>query len=79
MVDLVKVIPVDADGEGKGMEVLKSLTEVTASLPAATATTYGTVKQMTFTAQLTGGEAPTEAEFNALLTKLIAAGLMAAS
>lgn len=35
--------------------------------------------QMPFQAQLTGGESPTEAEFNALLTALKAAGLMASS
>ncbi|EAB7564142.1 hypothetical protein BXE05_13695 [Salmonella enterica subsp. enterica] len=44
---------------------------------AATTSTAGTVKQMTFTAQLTA--APTQADFNALLTKLIAAGHMASS
>jgi len=44
---------------------------------AATASTAGVVKQMTFTAQLTA--APTQADFNSLLTKLIAAGLMASS
>jgi len=44
---------------------------------AATASTAGLVKQMTFTAQLTA--APTQADFNALLTKLIAAGQMASS
>lgn len=44
---------------------------------AATASTAGLVKQMTFTAQLTA--APTQADFNGLLTKLIAAGLMASS
>ena len=43
---------------------------------AATASTAGTVKQMTFTAQLTA--APTQADFNNLLTKLIASGQMAA-
>lgn len=44
---------------------------------AATASSAGLVKQMTFTAQLTA--APTQADFNSLLTKLIAAGLMASS
>ena len=44
---------------------------------AATTSTAGTVKQMTFTAQLTA--APTQADFNSLLTKLIAAGHMASS
>jgi hypothetical protein len=44
---------------------------------AATASTAGLVKQMTFTAQLTA--APTQADFNALLTKLIASGQMASS
>jgi len=47
-------------------------------LPApATASTAGLVKQMTFTAQLSA--APTQADFNALLTKLIASGQMASS
>ena len=45
--------------------------------PPATATQAGPVKQMTFTAQLAA--APTQADFNNLLTKLIVAGLMAAS
>lgn len=49
----------------------------TESTVTATATNAGIVKQMTFTAQLTA--APTQADFNALLTKLIAAGLMASS
>lgn len=44
---------------------------------AATTSTAGTVKQMTFTAQLTA--APTQEDFNNLLTKLIAAGHMASS
>lgn len=44
---------------------------------AATTSTAGTVKQMTFTAQLTA--APTQADFNSLLTKLIGAGHMASS
>jgi hypothetical protein len=44
---------------------------------AATSSTAGIVKQMTFTAQLTA--APTQADFNALLTKLIASGQMASS
>ncbi|WP_411022102.1 hypothetical protein [Salmonella sp. ZJHZ21_0198] len=43
----------------------------------ATASTAGLVKQMTFTSQLTA--APTQADFNNLLTKLIAAGHMASS
>lgn len=42
---------------------------------AATSSTAGIVKQMTFTAQLTA--APTQADFNALLNKLIASGQMA--
>lgn len=44
---------------------------------AATSSTAGIVKQMTFTAQLTA--APTQADFNALLAKLIASGQMASS
>lgn len=47
------------------------VTEVNAEVPTTTV--------MPFTAPLTGGESPTEAEFNSLLAKLIAAGLMAAS
>ena len=43
----------------------------------ATSSTAGIVKQMTFTAQLTA--APTQADFNALLNKLIASGQMASS
>lgn len=49
----------------------------TESAVTATSTNAGIVKQMTFTAKLTA--APTQADFNALLTKLIAAGLMASS
>ncbi|EAT2899697.1 hypothetical protein EP463_05695 [Salmonella enterica] len=44
---------------------------------AATSSTAGIGKQMTFTAQLT--TAPTQADFNALLNKLIASGQMASS
>lgn len=44
---------------------------------AATSSTAGIVKQMTFTAQLTA--APTQADFYALLTKLITSGQMASS
>jgi hypothetical protein len=44
---------------------------------SATSSTAGIVKQMTFTAQLTA--APTQADFNALLTKLITSGQMASS
>lgn len=43
----------------------------------ATSSTAGIVKQMTFTPQLTA--APTQADFNALLTKLISSGQMASS
>ncbi|WP_023640377.1 hypothetical protein [Dickeya zeae] len=49
----------------------------TESTAPATTTAAGIVKQMPFTAQLTA--APTQADFNALLTKLINAGLMASS
>ena len=80
MVDLVEVIPVDADGEGKGLPVYKDLAAAAvAAVPEATTTVEGTVKQAAFIAQLTGGESPTEAEFNSLLTALINAGIMAAS
>ena len=54
-----------------------SVTKVSETPVAATTSTAGTVKQMTFTAQLTA--APTQADFNSLLTKLIAAGHMASS
>lgn len=50
----------------------------TSDIPApATSSTAGIVKQMTFTAQLTA--APTQEDFNAPLTKLIASGKMASS
>ena len=44
---------------------------------AATTTQAGAVKQAAF--QANSAAAPTQAEFNALLAKLIAAGIMAAS
>lgn len=69
--DMIQVIPVDADGEGKGVPVLKPLAE---AVEGATGFT-----QAAFVAQLTGGESPTEAEFNALLTALKNAGLMASA
>jgi len=47
------------------------VTEVNSEVPTTTV--------MPFQAQLTGGEPPTEAEFNALLTALKNAGLMASS
>ena len=79
MVDLVKVTPVDADGEGKGVEVLKSLTELTAALPAATETASGTVMQVANIAA-EGGDfgsltAVTTA-WNGLLAAMKAAGVM---
>lgn len=58
---------------GEAVSVVKS----SEAPVAATTSTAGTVKQMTFTAQLTA--APTQADFNSLLTKLIAAGHMASS
>lgn len=59
-----------------GVEQEKSLGSVLNDTPA-TATQSGAMRQMTFTAQLAA--APTQADFNNLLTKLIAAGHMAAS
>lgn len=53
-----------------------------ASVPTATTTTFGTVKKATFTAQQSPAFADLTAvttAYNALLTKLIAAGLMASS
>lgn len=53
-----------------------------ATVPAATTTTNGTVKQITFTAQQSPDFADLAAvttAYNALLTKFIAAGLMPAS
>jgi len=50
-----------------------------AAAPLATTTVAGVVKKAANVAALTGGESPTEAEFNALLTALKNAGLMATS
>ena len=53
-----------------------------ATVPAATTATAGTVKQITFTAQQSPAFADLTAvttAYNALLTKLIAAGIMPAS
>lgn len=53
-----------------------------ATVPAATTTVAGTVKQITFTAQQSPDFASLAAvtvAYNALLTKLIAAGIMPAS
>jgi hypothetical protein len=61
---------------GEAVSVPK-VSEVPAAPMAATTTTAGVVKQMAFTAQLTA--APTQADFNALLTKLISSGQMASS
>ena len=44
---------------------------------AASTTTQGPVRQLAF--QANSAAAPTQAEFNALLAKLIAAGVMVAS
>ena len=59
-----------------GLEHEQTLGTVLTGAPA-TATQAGAMRQMTFTAQLSA--APTQADFNSLLTKLIAAGHMAAS
>jgi len=57
---------------------MKGLPHSLANAPKPTPTTRGFGSfQLTFTPQLSA--APTQADFNALLTKLIAAGLMAAS
>ena len=48
-------------------------------VPEATPTVEGTVKQSAFQADSVEVTSPTVAEFNALLAKLIAAGIMAAS
>ena len=67
----------EADLEALYYEKAKAGTAVV--VPEATPTVEGTVKQAAFIAQLTGGESPTEAEFNSLLTALKNAGIMAAS
>lgn len=54
----------------------QKLSEVMAGATATT-TQAGAVKQAAF--QANSAAAPTQAEFNALLAKLIAAGIMAAS
>jgi hypothetical protein len=70
--DLVKVTPVDADGEGKGVEVYVTAAEL--------ATGGSGFTQMTNTAAVASpfGSLTVAADaFNALLVKLKASGLMA--
>jgi hypothetical protein len=68
--DLVKVTPVDADGEGKGVEVYVTAGEL--------ATGGSGFTQVAFQPAAAGAN-PTKAEYDALLAALIAAGIMAAS
>jgi hypothetical protein len=56
---------------------MKGSPKTLAAMSPATATKRGPVKQAAF--QANSAAAPTQTEFNALLAKLIAAGLMAAS
>jgi hypothetical protein len=55
----------------------KGMPHSLAAAAPASATNQGPVKQAAFIPQL--GAAPTQADFNGLLTKLIAAGIMASS
>ena len=57
----------------------KALAGTAVVVPEATPTVEGTVKQAAFQADSVEVTSPTVAEFNALLAKLIAAGIMAAS
>lgn len=59
-----------------GVEERTKVSDILSGAPA-TATAFGSVKQMTFTANVAA--APTQADFNNLLAKLIASGQMAAS
>lgn len=84
--DLVQIVPVDANGQGKGMPVLVPVSEVlalsVASVPEATTTVEGTVKQAANVAAAAVPFADLTAAanaFNGLRTALINAGIMAAS
>lgn len=77
LIQVVKIIDEEDLTSTNGVAERVTLADFAQLQPAATATQPGPVKQMTFTAQL--GAAPTQADFNSLLTKLITAGLMAAS
>lgn len=80
--DMVKITPVDADGENKGMDVYATVAELAAegaaAVPEAGPATEGTVMQAAFQPDAAGAN-PTKAEYDALLAALIAAGIMAAS
>lgn len=65
-----------------GLQELEASVASGAAVPAATTTVAGKVKQITFTAQQSPAFADLAAvttAYNALLTKLIAAGIMPAS
>jgi hypothetical protein len=64
-----------------GVRELEASVNSGAAVPAASTTVAGKVKQITFTAQATTfvDLAAATAAYNALLTKLIAAGIMPAA
>jgi hypothetical protein len=64
-----------------GVRELEASVNSGAAVPAATTTVAGKVKQITFTAQAAtfADLAAATAAYNALLTKLIAAGIMPAA
>lgn len=80
--DMVKITPVDVDGEGKGVEVYVLVSEITAgavaAVPEATTTVEGTVMQAALQPDAAGAN-PTKAEYDALLAALVAAGIMASA
>lgn len=81
---MLEVIPVVLDGSNnvitKGVAQLLTLEEFVARLPAATEAAAGTVLQMEVQDPAAAADtAALKAQFDALLTKLKAAGLMATS
>lgn len=81
---MIEVIPVVLDGSNnvitKGVAQLLTLEELVARLPAATEATAGTVQQMEVQDPAAAADVATlKAQFDALLTKLKDAGLMATS
>lgn len=82
-IDMVKVTPVDSNGQGKGMERLVPLSEVNAgavaAVPEATPSVEGTVKQAANVAASAVPYADLTAaanHVNSILTALKNAGIM---
>lgn len=78
-VDLTKLIPPAGNNVKEVLlgEIAERLNGATSAPSAATQTEAGVVKQAANVATA-AGEAPTAAEFNALITALVSAGIMEA-